>query len=91
MFNLSIGTIKKYSLSEYKHYFICWKDGTENQKFSIIIWETVDFQKDVPQHQLHTPCTFFNSLAVNFISWETYMQVRKQQLELDVEQQTGFK
>ena len=23
-------------------------------------------------------------------SWETYMQVRKQQLELDMEQQTGF-
>ena len=25
------------------------------------------------------------------VSWETYMQVRKQQLELDMEQQTGFK
>ena len=24
-------------------------------------------------------------------SWETYMQVSKQQLELDMEQQTGFK
>ena len=24
-------------------------------------------------------------------SWETYMQVRKQQLELDIEQQTGPK
>ena len=24
-------------------------------------------------------------------SWETYIQVRKQQLELDTEQQTGFK
>ena len=24
-------------------------------------------------------------------SWETYMQVRKQQLELDIEQQTGAK
>ena len=24
-------------------------------------------------------------------SWKTYMQVRKQQLELDMEQQTGFK
>ena len=24
-------------------------------------------------------------------SWETYMQVRKQQLELDMEQQTGSK
>ena len=25
------------------------------------------------------------------VSWETYMQVRKQQLELDMEQQTGSK
>ena len=25
------------------------------------------------------------------VSWETYMQVRKQQLELDIEQQTGSK
>ena len=25
------------------------------------------------------------------ISWETYMQVRKQQLELDMEKQTGSK
>ena len=24
-------------------------------------------------------------------SWETYMQVRKQQLDLDMEQQTGYK
>ena len=30
---------------------------------------------------------FFHS----FLSWETYMQVRKQQLELDMEQQTGSK
>ena len=26
-----------------------------------------------------------------YASWETYMQVRKQQLELDMEQQTGSK
>ena len=25
------------------------------------------------------------------VSWETYVQVRKQQLELDMEQQTGSK
>ena len=29
--------------------------------------------------------------AYRFSSWETYMQVRKQQLELDMEQQTGSK
>lgn len=67
MVNLSIKTIKKYSLSEYKHYSICWKYGTENLKFSIIIWGMVDLQKDVSQHQLHTPCIFFNLLTVNFI------------------------
>ena len=27
----------------------------------------------------------------HLISWETYMQVRKQQLELDMEQQAGSK
>ena len=26
-----------------------------------------------------------------FVSWETYMQVKKQQLELDMEQQTSSK
>ena len=33
-----------------------------------------------------------NKLGLKFpASWETYMQVRKQQLELDMEQQTGSK
>ena len=27
----------------------------------------------------------------HFISWETYMQVKKQQLELDMEQKSGSK
>ena len=31
------------------------------------------------------------SLIVSGASWETYMQVRKQQLELDMEKQTGSK
>ena len=31
-------------------------------------------------------CTYIKN-----ISWETYMQVSKQQLELDMEQQTGSK
>ena len=41
---------------------------------------------------------FFSSKFLNLniclvtpASWETYMQVRKQQLELDMEQQTGSK
>ena len=31
------------------------------------------------------------NIAMIYASWETCMQVRKQQLELDVEQQTGPK
>ena len=34
---------------------------------------------------------FSKSSAKKSASWETYMQVRKQQLELDMEQQTGSK
>ena len=30
-------------------------------------------------------------VAISFASWETCMQVRKQQLELDMEQQAGSK
>ena len=30
-------------------------------------------------------------LIILFVSWETCLQVRKQQLELDMEQQTGSK
>ena len=32
-----------------------------------------------------------SSLTTRPASWETYMQVRKQKLELDMEQQTGSK
>ena len=32
-----------------------------------------------------------NTRPPDLPSWETYMQVRKQQLELDMEQQTGSK
>ena len=38
--------------------------------------------------------TFFNRWVYQTTwpaSWETYMQVRKQQVELDMEQQTGSK
>ena len=33
----------------------------------------------------------FKNFYLQDASWETYMQVRKQQLELDMEQQTGSK
>ena len=35
-------------------------------------------------------CSFLSS-AIPSVSWETYMQLSKQQLELDMEQQTGSK
>ena len=33
----------------------------------------------------------FLMLCVKYFSWEIYMQVKKQQLELDMEHQTGSK
>ena len=32
-----------------------------------------------------------NGFGGHYAKWETYMQARKQQLELDMEQQTGSK
>ena len=41
---------------------------------------------------LQKPYKFHNKLGLKLpASWETYMQVRKQQLELDMEKQTGSK
>ena len=36
-------------------------------------------------------CSVVSDYFATPASWETYMQVRKQQLELDMEQQTGSK
>ena len=36
-------------------------------------------------------CFHFSSIYLQWNDGETYMQVRKQQLELDMEQQTGSK
>ena len=43
------------------------------------LWEILK-EMGIPDHQTTWPA-----------SWETYMQVRKQQLEQDMEQQTGSK
>ena len=43
------------------------------------------------KHKTPKPMGLSKSSAKKSASWETYMQVRKQQLELDMEQQTGSK
>ena len=47
-----------------------------------IVWITINCGKFWKRWEYQTPWP---------ASWETYIQVRKQQLELDMEQQTGSK
>ena len=49
---------------------------------SLTVWITADCGKFLKRWEYQTTLP---------ASWETYMQVRKQQLELDMEQQTGSK
>ena len=49
---------------------------------SLTVWITTNFGKFFKRWEYQTTWP---------VSWETYMQVRKQQLELDMEQQTGSK
>ena len=48
----------------------------------LAVWITINCGKFFKRWEYHTTWT---------TSWETYMQVRKQQLELDMKQQTGSK
>ena len=48
----------------------------------LTVWITINCGKIWERWEYQTTCP---------ASWETYMQVRKQQLELDMEQQTGSK
>jgi len=48
----------------------------------LIVWITINCGKFFKRWEYQTTW---------LASWETYMQVRKQQLELDMEQQTGSK
>ena len=72
---------------------ICWiikkaKDFQKNIYFCFIdyvkafVWITINCGKFWKRWEYQT---------TGPASWETYMQVRKQQLELDMEQQTGSK
>ena len=67
-----------------------WKKRESSRKSSIsalltmplIVWITINCGKFWKRWEYQTTSP---------VSWETYMQVRKQQLELDMEQQTGSK
>ena len=53
-----------------------------NMPKPLTVWITTNCGKFFKRWEYQTPWP---------ASWETYMQVRKQQLELDMEQQTGSK
>ena len=65
----------------------------------MIIKKATEFQKNIcfclTDYAKAFDCVDHNKLWKILMgipdSWETYMQVRKQQLELDMEQQTGSK
>ena len=73
---------------------ICWitEKAREFQKYiysalltipkSLTVWTTINYGKFWKRWEYQTTWP---------ASWETYMQVRKQQLELDMEQQSGSK
>ena len=77
--------------------------GTKDQIANIcwIIENTREFQKNIYFCIIDYPKAFYNKLWKILkemgisdtwpASWEICMQVRKQQLELDIEQQTGSK
>ena len=72
--------------------YICWiiEKAREFQKniyfcfidYALTVWITINCGKFWRRWDYQTTWP---------VSWETYMQVRKQQLELDMEQQTGSK
>ena len=73
---------------------ICWitEKAREFQKYiysalltipkSLTVWTTINYGKFWKRWEYQ---------ATSPASWETYMQLRKQQLELDMKQQTSFK
>ena len=62
----------------HKNIYFCFIDYVK----PLIVWITINCGKFWKRWQYQTTWP---------ASWETYMQVRKQQLELDMEQQSGSK
>ena len=69
----SVGSSKKQEFQ--KNIYFCFIDYAK-----AFVWITINCGKFFKRWEYQTTWP---------ASWETYMQVRKQQLELDMEQQTG--
>ena len=72
---ISTGSSKKQEFQ--KNIYFCFTDYVK-----AFVWITIKCGKFWKRWEYQTTWP---------ASWETYMQVRKQQLELDMEQQTGSK
>ena len=70
------GSLKKQEFQ--KNIYFCFIDYAK----PLTVWTTINGGKFWKRWEYHTTWP---------ASWETYMKVRKQQLELDMEQQTGSK
>ena len=70
---------------------ICWiiKKAREFQKN--ICFCFIDYSKSFDYVDHNKLWKILKEMGIAPASWETYMQVRKQQLEPDLEQQTGSK
>ena len=73
----SAGSLKKQESSR-KNIYFCFMDYSK----AFDVWITINCGKFWKRWEYQTTWP---------ASWEICMQVRKQQLELDLEQQTGFK
>ena len=72
----STGSSKKQEFQ--KNIYLCFIDYVK----PLIMWITTNCRKFLKRWEYQTTCV---------ASWETCMQVKKQQLELNMEQQTGSK
>ena len=73
----NIHRITKKAREFQKNIYFCFIDYVK-----AFVWITTNCGKFLKRWEYHTTWP---------VSWETHMQVRKQQLELDMEQQTGSK
>ena len=82
--HLSLHTYwSKYLLSNSLHFeLIYWNIKVATMPKPLTVWITINCGKFSKRWEYQTTWP---------ASWETYMQIRKQQLELDMEQQTGSK
>ena len=72
---------------------ICWTIEKAREFQKNIYFCFIDYAKafDCVDHNKLWKILKVMGIPDHLTSWETYMQVRKQQLELDMEQQTGSK